>query len=83
VAEEHNSAHLISLFRFRMRDRILQRQEYSSTAERLPTLASAIPDFVSFRYYTSDDGELLAVTRGRNRLVLLPHGGRPFIWRTA
>jgi heme-degrading monooxygenase HmoA len=62
VTEEHNSAHVISLFRFRMRDLTpVQREEYSSTAERLLTLASAMPGFISFRHYTSDDGELLAV----------------------
>src|SRR5215469_12464280 len=62
VAEEHNSAHVISLFRFRMRDLTpAQREEYSSIAEHLLTLASAMPGFISFRHYTSDDGELLAV----------------------
>jgi len=62
VAEEHNSAHVISLFRFRMRNLTpAQHQEYSSTAERLLTLASAMPGFISFRRYTSDDGEMLAV----------------------
>jgi heme-degrading monooxygenase HmoA len=38
-----------------------QREEYSSTAERLLALASAMLGFISFRHYTSDDGELLAV----------------------
>ena len=62
MAEEHNSAHVISLFRFRMRDLTpLQREEYSSTAERLFMLASAMPGFISFRHYTRDDSELLAV----------------------
>ena len=62
VAEEHNLEHVISLFRFRMRDLTpAQGEEYSSTAERLLTLASAMPGFISFRHYTSDDGELLAV----------------------
>jgi len=60
VAEEQNSVHVISLFRFRMRDLTpTQRDEYSSTAERLLTLASAMPGFISFRHYTSDDGEML------------------------
>ena len=60
VAEELNSAHVISLFRFRMRDLILaQCAECSSTAERLLTLASAMLGFISFRHYTSDDGEML------------------------
>ena len=62
MAEKHNSEHVISLFRFRMRDLTpAQGEEYSSTAERLLTLASAMPGFISFRHYTSDDGELLAV----------------------
>jgi len=62
MAKEQNSAHVISLFRFRMRDLTpAQREEYSSTAEQLLTLASAMPGFISFRHYTSDDGELLAV----------------------
>ena len=62
MAEEQNSEHVISLFRFRMRDLTsTQRDEYSSTAERLLTLASAMPGFISFRHYTSDDGETLAV----------------------
>ena len=60
VAEAHNSAHIVSLFRFRMRDLILaQCAECSSTAERLLTLASAMLGFISFRHYASDDGELL------------------------
>jgi heme-degrading monooxygenase HmoA len=62
VAEEQNSEHVISLFRFRMRDLTpAQRQEYSSTGERLLTLASAMPGFISFRHYTSDNDEMLAV----------------------
>ena len=62
MAEEHNSKHVISLFRFRMRDlNPAQHVEYSSTAERLLTFASAMPGFISFRHYTSNDGEMLAV----------------------
>jgi heme-degrading monooxygenase HmoA len=62
VAEEQNSEHVISLFRFRMRDLTpTQRDEYRSTAERLLTLASAMPGVISFRYYTSDNHEMLAV----------------------
>jgi heme-degrading monooxygenase HmoA len=62
VAEEQNSEHVISLFRFRMRDLTpVQREEYRSTAERLLMLASAMPGFISLRHYTSDDGEMLAV----------------------
>jgi heme-degrading monooxygenase HmoA len=62
MADEHNSAHVISLFRFRMRDLTpAQREEYSSTLEQLLTLASAMPGFISFRHYTSDDGETFAV----------------------
>jgi len=60
VAEAHNSEHIISLFRFRMPDLThAQCEEYSSTAERLITLASAMPGFISFRHYTSDHGEML------------------------
>ena len=60
MAEEHNSAHVISLFHFRMRDLTpAQRQEYSSTAEHLLMLASAMPSFISFRNYMSDNGEML------------------------
>ena len=61
MAEAHNSEHIISLFRFPMRDLTLaQREEYSSTAERLLTLASAVPGFISFCHYTSDDDEMLS-----------------------
>ena len=60
VAEAHNSEHIISLFRFRVRNLTpAQREEYSSTAERLLTFASAMPGFISFCHYTSDDGEML------------------------
>jgi len=38
-----------------------KREEYSSIADRLLTLASAIPGFISFRTYMSDDAEILAV----------------------
>ena len=35
MAEEHNSEHVITLFRFRMRDLTpAQREEYNSTTER-------------------------------------------------
>src|SRR5215472_16944939 len=62
VTEEHHSEHVISLFRFRLRNLTpAQREEYSSTAEWLLTIASAMPGFISFRHFTSDDGELLAV----------------------
>jgi len=45
-----------------MRDRTpAQRGGYGSTAERLLTLASVMPGFISFRHYTSDDDEMLAV----------------------
>src|SRR5215471_10370438 len=62
VTEEQNSEHVISLFRFPTRDLTpAQREEYSSTLKQLLTLASAMPGFISFRRYTSDDGETLAV----------------------
>jgi hypothetical protein len=52
VAEEQNSEHVISLFRFRMRDLTpAQREEYSRTAERLFTLASAMLGFIAFCHY--------------------------------
>ena len=38
-----------------------ERDEYNGTAERLLRLASAVPGFISFRHYMSDDGEMLAV----------------------
>jgi heme-degrading monooxygenase HmoA len=64
VAEAHNSAHVISLFRFQMRDLTpAQRQEYSSTAERLLTLASAMPGYISFRHYPSDNHEMWVMLR--------------------
>ena len=62
MAEEHNSERVISLFRFRMRDLTpAQREEYSSSLEQLLKLASAMRGFISFRHYTSDDGETFAV----------------------
>src|SRR5215471_644251 len=62
MTEPHNSKRVISLFRFRTRDlTFAQREEYSSTLKQLLTLASAMPGFISFRHYTSDDGETFAV----------------------
>ena len=62
MAEAHKSGHVISLFRFRMRDLTpAQRGGYNSTAERLLPFASVMPGFISFRHYTSDDDEMLAV----------------------
>jgi heme-degrading monooxygenase HmoA len=62
VAEEQNSEHVISSFRFRMRNLTpAQREEYNSTAEELLTPASAMPGFISLRHYTGDNGEMLAV----------------------
>ena len=72
MTEEHESEDVISLFRFRMRDRTpAQRIEYSSTAERLLTLASAMPGFISFRHYTSDDDEMLAVVEFASAKALI------------
>ena len=63
MAEPHDSKHVVSLFRFRTRDfSPAQREEYSSTLKHMRTLASAMPGFISFRRYTSEDGETLAVT---------------------
>jgi hypothetical protein len=68
VVEKHNSAHVISLFRFRMRDLTpAQRGGYNSTAERLLPFASVMPGFISFRHYTSDDDEMLAHTMANAR----------------
>jgi heme-degrading monooxygenase HmoA len=62
VAERQQSQHAISLFRFRMRDLTSdQQEEYNNTAERLLKMASAMPGFISFRNYSSDDGEMLVV----------------------
>ena len=62
MAEEQKSRHVVSLFRFRMRDLApAQREEYGSTAERLLKLASAMPGFISFRRYISEDGETLVM----------------------
>ena len=62
MAAARSSEHVISLFRFGMQHLTpTQREEYSSTAERLLTLASAMPGLISFRHSTSDDGELLTV----------------------
>ena len=61
MAEEQKSQHVVSLFRFRMRDLTpAQRAEYGSTAERLLKIASAMPGFISFRHYVGEDGEMLA-----------------------
>jgi heme-degrading monooxygenase HmoA len=62
MAAEQKSTHVISLFRFRMRELTpAQSEEYGSTAERLMKIASAMPGFVSFRDYSGHDGEMLAV----------------------
>jgi heme-degrading monooxygenase HmoA len=63
MAEPHSSKPVISLFRFRTRDLTpVEREEYSSTLRHMLTLASAMPGFISFRRYMSDDGEAFAVT---------------------
>src|SRR5215472_10356046 len=63
MSEPHNSKSVISLFRFRTRDLTpAQREEYSRTLKDMLTLASAMPGFISFRRYTSEDGETLALT---------------------
>ncbi len=62
MTEEQRSQHVLSIFRFRMRDLThAQSQDYGSTADRLMKIASAMPGFISFRDYTGHDGELLAV----------------------
>ena len=62
VAEEQKLPHVVSLFRFRVRNLThAQNEEYRGTAERLMKIASAMPGFISFREYTGSDGEMLAV----------------------
>ncbi len=62
MSEEDKSPHIISLFRFRMRELThAQSEEYSNTIDRLMKIASAMPGFISFRDYTGRDGEMLAV----------------------
>ena len=62
MADEKKSPHVISLFRFRMRELTpAQNDEYSRTAERLMKTASAMPGFISFRDYTGRDGEILVM----------------------
>jgi len=62
VAGEQKSPHVLSIFRFRMRDLSPgQSEEYGSTAERLLKIASAMPGFISFRHYVSEDGEMLVM----------------------
>jgi heme-degrading monooxygenase HmoA len=62
MAEKQASQHVLSIFRFRMRDLTpAQSEEYGTTAERLMKIASGMPGFVSFRDFTGHDGELLAI----------------------
>jgi len=62
VAVEQKSQHVISLFRFRMRDlTAAQGEQYGAIADRLLETASAMPGFVSFRNYTAEDGEMLVM----------------------
>jgi heme-degrading monooxygenase HmoA len=52
ISEEDKSPHIISLFRFRMRELThAQSEEYSNTTDRLMKIASAMPGFISFRDY--------------------------------
>jgi heme-degrading monooxygenase HmoA len=75
VAEEQKFQHTLTLFRFRMRDLTpAQSEEYSTTAERLMKTASAMPGFISFRDYTSSDGETLVV-------VEFASAEEPAVWR--
>ena len=62
MAGEQKSPHVLSVFRFRMRDLSpAQCEEYGSMAERLLRIASAMPGFISFRRYVSEDGEMLVM----------------------
>jgi len=61
VAEEHNSEHIISLSRFRMPD--LTSPSAKDTAALLTGRSRSLqrcPALISFRHYTSDDGEMSA-----------------------
>ena len=78
MAEEQNSEHVISLFRMRMRDLTpAQGEQYASTFEQLFTIASAMPGFVSFRRYASEDGETLAVVEFASAAALAAWRNHP------
>jgi hypothetical protein len=58
-----------------------QRVEYSSTAEQLLTLASAMPGFISFRHYAGDDDEMFAVVEFASAKALAPGATIPITTR--
>ena len=62
MTDEQKLQHVISLFRFRLRDLTpAQNEEYTRTADRLLKIASSMPGFISFRDYSGHDGEMLVV----------------------
>ena len=62
MAEQKNPNRVISIFRFRMKNlSAAEKDEYNATAERMLKIVNAMPGFISFRHYTSDDDEMLAV----------------------
>lgn len=62
MAHDKKSQHVISLFRFRMRNLTqAQGEQYGAIADHLLKAASAMPGFVSFRNYTAEDGEMLVM----------------------
>ena len=62
MTDEQKLQHVISLFRFRLRNLTpAQNEEYTRTADRLLKIASSMPGFISFRDYSGHDGEMLVV----------------------
>ena len=53
-------AHLITVI-FRSRHRDPNNPEYLEMAPRMVELASSMPGFVSFKTFTADDGERVAI----------------------
>ena len=58
--------------------------EYEATAQRMVALASGMPGFVSFRYFTSPEGTELAVVQfeSEETLAVWRHQGLPTQWPT-
>ena len=53
---------MVVLFETRLRADV-NAAEYEATAKRMMELASAMPGFVSFRYFTSPEGDELSVVQ--------------------
>jgi heme-degrading monooxygenase HmoA len=60
---------IVVLFKTQLRADI-DADEYQRTAERMYGLASKMPGFVSFKDYTSEDGESVAVVRFESEATL-------------